>query len=233
MATVQGPPLTIADLLEQLGNIDPARVRLRPLPGKATEKDLLRIHDREDKLYELVDGVLVEKVMGFTEGALAFRLGALMAPFVDGHDLGILAGSDTTMRLMKGLVRLPDLSYVSWKRLGKREYPSEPIPDLAPELAIEVLSIGNTPKEMERKLREYFLAGVILVWFINSDTRTVEVFTAPDQSRLLDEGQILDGGEVLPGLALPVKDIFLYVPRESMTGKGKGRRRSRKKREER
>jgi Uma2 family endonuclease len=223
-------PLTLADLLEQLGDIDPARIRLRPPPGRATEKDLLKIHDREDRLYELVDGVLVEKVMGFLEGALATRLGTLLSPLVEGQDLGILAGSDSPLRLLKALVRLPDLLFVSWQRLGTREYPSEPIPDLAPELAVEVLSIGNTPGEMKRKLRDYFLAGVILVWFLNPRTRTVEVFMAPDKSRLLGEEEVLDGGEVLPGLALPVKDIFARVPRPAVPGKSRRGSRSRKNR---
>src|SRR5438128_763212 len=58
------PAANVADLLARLGDIPARRVRLRPAPGKATEKDLIRIHGREDRLYELVDGALVEKVMG-------------------------------------------------------------------------------------------------------------------------------------------------------------------------
>jgi hypothetical protein len=56
---------TVADLLERLGGIPARRVRLRPTPGTATEQDVIEVHDREKKLCELVDGVLVEKVMGF------------------------------------------------------------------------------------------------------------------------------------------------------------------------
>ncbi len=63
--------ITLADLLEQLGNIAPARVRFRPVPGTAIEKDVLAIHDREDRLYELVDGVLAEKATGNTPGEMA------------------------------------------------------------------------------------------------------------------------------------------------------------------
>jgi Uma2 family endonuclease len=229
MASVQ-EPFTVADLLEQLGGIDPRRIRMKPPPGKATEKDLLKIHNQEDRLYELVDGVLVEKAMGYAEGAIAAVLIRVLGNWVFERDLGIIAGADSTMRLMQGLVRLPDLSFISWKRLGKHEYPSEPIPELAPELAVEVLSIGNTPGEMRRKLQEYFLAGVDLVWLINPDTRTVDVVTARDQvRRRLDEDQVLDGGTVLPGFTLPVKDIFVHVPQPSAPPKGTHSSRSRKK----
>jgi Uma2 family endonuclease len=59
------------------------------------------------------------------------------------------------------------------------------IPKLAPYLAVEVLGKGNTKREMDRKLKDYFLAGVQLVWFVDPAKRTVEVFTAPDESGLV------------------------------------------------
>ncbi len=58
---------TAADLLHRLGGIPASRVRLVPTPGTATEKDVIAVHDRTNRLCELVDGVLVEKVMGFDE----------------------------------------------------------------------------------------------------------------------------------------------------------------------
>jgi Uma2 family endonuclease len=114
---------------------------------------------------------------------------------------------------MPRLVRIPDVSFVSWDRLPKREVPADPIPDLAPDLAVEVLSEGNTEKEMQRKLKEYFLAGVRLVWYVDPRTRTVEVYSAPDQRTVLMEQQTLTGGDVLPGLALPLRQVFARMPR--------------------
>jgi hypothetical protein len=64
---------TLADLLEQLGGIVPERVRFRPPPGTATEKDVLEVEAHEDRLCELVDGVLVEKAMGWRESILPWR----------------------------------------------------------------------------------------------------------------------------------------------------------------
>src|SRR5438034_9988740 len=108
---------TMGDLLTLLGDIAPHRVRLKPAPGKATERDLLRIHAKTDRLYELVDGTLVEKVMGYLEGSLAALISHLLHQFLDHNDLGNVAGADAAARLMPRLVRIPDVSFVSWERL--------------------------------------------------------------------------------------------------------------------
>jgi Uma2 family endonuclease len=218
---------TMDDLLERLGGISPRRVLLSPQPGKATEADLLRIMQKTDRLFELVDGTLVEKVMGYGEGFLAADIIRLLGRFLDTHDLGDVGGADDTMRLMPKLVRIPDVSFVSWNKYSRRQRPRKAIPDLVPDLAIEVLSESNTPGEMQLKLKEYFLTGVRLVWFVDPDRRTVEVFTAPDASTVFTEGQTLDGGDVLPGLCLPVSDVFARVPR-TPTGPAKTKRAARR-----
>jgi Uma2 family endonuclease len=142
---------------------------------------------------------------------LAFWLGGRMSVYAEEHDLGIVAGADATVRLMPGLVRIPDISFVGWERLPNRKCPKEPIPDLVPHLAVEVLSEGNTRGEMERKLREYFLAGVEIVWIVDPDRRTVDVHTAPDQRILLTEEDTLDGGDLLPRFRLPLKRVFARI----------------------
>jgi Uma2 family endonuclease len=216
MARASSPTIsveTIADLLDELGGISPRRVLLRPQPGKATEADLLRLASKTDRLFELVDGTLVEKVMGYGEGFLAADIIRLLGRFLDTHDLGDVGGADATMRLMPKLVRIPDVSFVRWEKLPNRERFAEPIPDLVPDLAIEVRSKGNTAGEMKRKLKDYFLAGVSLVWLVDPERRTVEVFTAPDASTVFTEEQTLDGDDVLPGLRLAVRDVFARVPK--------------------
>ncbi len=202
---------TFADVLKHLGDLPPHRVRAHPEPGKATERDLLFALDHGNRLCELVDGTLVEKVMGYEEGYLALWLGGLMAAFAEEHDLGIAAGAAGTMRLMPGLVRIPDVSFVGWERLPSRKCPKEAIPDLVPHLAVEVLSEGNTVGEMRRKLKEYFLAGVEVVWMVDPDKRIVDVHTAPDERTRLTEADALDGGDLLPGFRLPLKHLFARV----------------------
>jgi hypothetical protein len=62
---------TIGDLLKRLGHIPAERVRLRPTPGTATEKDVLDVLNRENVPCELVEGTLVEKAMGYEELEIA------------------------------------------------------------------------------------------------------------------------------------------------------------------
>jgi Uma2 family endonuclease len=217
MATVQSEPIhTFADLLDQLGGISPKRVRFHPLPG--TEQDLLDIHAREGRLYELVNGILVEKAMGFKESCLAVALQAYFLAFVKPRKLGLVAGEAGMLRLCSGLVRIPDVSFISWERIPGRRMPAEPIPTLAPDLAVEIRSEGNTKAEMDRKLQEYFSAGVLLVWIIAPEARTVTVYCAPDQFTVLTEKETLDGGDVLPGFSLPVADLFAELDQQG-TGK--------------
>lgn len=111
--TTTEPIETLADLLEQLGGIAPARVRFRPPPGTATEKDVLEVRARTGRLCELVDGVLVEKGMGFRESMLAGALIEALRAFVRPRNLGLLTGEAGMMRLASGLVRMPDVAFVS------------------------------------------------------------------------------------------------------------------------
>jgi Uma2 family endonuclease len=207
------PIETLADLLEQLGGIDPARVRFCPAPGTATEQDVLDVHAREGRLCELVEHVLVEKIVGFRESWLASFLIYALLSFVKPRDLGVVTGEAGLMQLAPGLVRIPDVAFISWDRLPDRRIPTEPMPGLAPNLAIEVVSEGNTAREMARKRCEYFAAGVQLVWLVDPKTRTVEAYTGPAQSTLLREEHTLDGGTVLPGFTLPLRELFRQLDR--------------------
>jgi len=200
---------TLADLLEQLGGVAPSRVRCLPPPGLATEADVLALRSSpERRLYELVDGVLVEKAMGFRESYLAGVLVTMLSNFVGPRRLGIVLTPDGMVRLAAGLIRIPDVAFISWEHLPDRRLPTEPIPTLAPELVVEVLSVGNTAAEMARKRQEYFSAGVQAVWLIDPRARTVEVYTAPEQSTLLNATHTLEGGTILPGLRLSLRDFF-------------------------
>ena len=218
MATVTSSPPetidTVADLLDRLGGVPPERVRWRPLPGTATEKDVIDADCHEDRLCELVDGTLVEKAMGFRESALGMSLGRWLMDFVNPRNLGIVSGESGMMRIFPGLVRIPDVAFSSWKRFPNKRMPTEPIPDLVPDLVVEILSESNTEREMARKYSEYFQAGVELVWEVDPKSRTVAVYTTPAQSTLLNEGQRLDGGHVLPGFTLPLAELFAELDRK-------------------
>lgn len=207
------PTWTLADLLKHLGDISPERIRLRPSLGSATERHVIAIQQREDRLYELMEGVLVAKVLGYSESYLAIELGRLLGNFIAEHDLGVLTGADGDLRLMRGLVRIPDLAFIAWEHLPERRIPDEALPDLTPDLAVEILSEGNTPGEMDRKLKDYFFAGTRLVWYIDPARRTVRVYTSPDQWVKLTERQTLEGVAVLPGFTLRLKQLFARLPK--------------------
>jgi Uma2 family endonuclease len=143
---------------------------------------------------------------------------------VTANDLGVVTAEQGLMKLMPGLARGPDVSFVSWAQLPDRQFPRDAVPGLFPDLAIEVLSKGNTRREMARKRKEYFLAGTRLVWQVNPRKRTVDVYTAPDQSTTFTESDTLDGGDVLPGFTLAVRAVFMNVPPAVPKRKKKRRR---------
>src|SRR5437762_1257129 len=164
---------TLADLFQRLGGVPPDRVRFRPFPGTATLQDVIDIRRREGKLCELVEGVLLEKAVGYRESQLASFLAGLLNVFVIPKNLGVVTGADGMVELASDLVRIPDVAFVSWSRLPGRRVPAAPIPLLAPNLAVEVLSRSNTAGEMAAKRHDYFAAGVELVWEIDPVARTV------------------------------------------------------------
>ncbi len=200
---------TVADLMHRRGDIPLERIIVRPPPGTATEKDVLKALEAPRKrLCELVDGVLVEKPRGATESLLALYVGRKLDAYAEEHDLGVVLGADGPLRLRRGLVRLPDISFISWDQIGGDQFPEHAIAGLYPDLAVEVFSKGNTKKEISRKLGEYFAAGTRLAWIIYPRTEKAEVYLSLTEFRILSKSQTLDGGDVLPGFTLPLKQLF-------------------------
>jgi Uma2 family endonuclease len=113
---------------------------------------------------------------------------------------------------MPNLVRGPDVSFVSWTTRPDRVVPQEQISSKVPDLAVEILSPGNTRKEMEVKLKEYFLGGVTMVWIIDPDSRTAESYSSPDHKVSISPNGTLNGGNVLPGFRLPLSKLFEKFP---------------------
>jgi Uma2 family endonuclease len=204
---------TVSDLQERFGPIPFRRIRQEPAPGAATEQDAIDIRTHEKRLYELVDGVLVEKTMGLQEAFLAAWLLRFVGDFVQTGDLGIVLGPDGMARLAPGLIRIPDVSFIGWDRFPGKRIPAEPMLPFSPHLAIEVLSPGNTRQEMQRKLVEYFDSGSTLVWYVDPRSRTIRVFTSPEAVSTLSEGETLGGGKLLPGFQLPVSKVFEQLER--------------------
>lgn len=212
MTTAIAEPDTLADIIRELGDIPLHRILWHPRPGTAIEADQLRLVDGEPKrLVELIDGILVEKAMGYRESLLAMTLGSILYTFVRFSNLGVVATADAIMRLQPGLNRLPDVSFTAWTSLPSNNAHLQPVADFPPDLAVEVVSEGNTRAEIDRKRREFLAAGTKLVWIIEPEDRTVEVYADPQQPDLMTRLRVndtLDGGTILPGFTLPLTDLF-------------------------
>jgi Uma2 family endonuclease len=204
---------TIADVQKRLGDIPEYRILSFPAPGTATVQDLLDGSITNGRCCELVDGILVEKAMGFRSDYIAAWILYLIAAFLERNNLGAVTGSQSPIRFKLNLVRMPDVSFIRWDSVDDTdeiENPAGVFLESPPDLAVEVLSPSNTHKEMETKLKEYARAGVELVWYVDPERKEVDVYPKGNKKRkkTYGVGGTLDGGEVLPGFTLPVAKIF-------------------------
>lgn len=203
-------PDTVADLLRRLGGVPAHRVRLVPTPGTATEDDLVTYNESADRrsVCELVEGTLVEKPVGYEESEVAVLIIRAVANVVYPRKLGRVLGEGGMLRLFPGLIRVPDVSFLSYARFPRKNPPKGAIAPVTADLAVEVLSKSNTKKEMERKRLEYFGAGTRIVWMIDPKKKVARVYTSPTEFTSLSIDDTLDGGDVLPGSRIPIRDLF-------------------------
>ena len=197
------------EFLDALGGIPIDRVVFDPWPGTATEQDCLEHGDRV-ALCEMIDNTLVEKSASYWESVVAVTLIMHLGTFVRDHDLGHINGPDAQMRVPRGNVRLPDVTFTAKARVPTRRVA---VPDLCPDLIVEVLSESNTPAEIDRKLAEFFAGGTRLAWVIDPDARAVAVHRGTvGPAAVLTDADALDGEDVLPGFTMPVIDLFRGIP---------------------
>jgi Uma2 family endonuclease len=163
--------------------------------------------------YEFVDGELVEVMPGGTRhGRLAGEVYALIRAHIRERgipgrtyvDAGYVLGLRRDPQRMRG----PDASFISQANLDR--YGGEPKQGFlhgAPDLAVEVES-AERPKHLQQRIQEYLEAGTRLVWVIHSVANSATVYRADGSVRLLRESDSLDGEDVLPGLLIPLRDLF-------------------------
>jgi Uma2 family endonuclease len=125
-----------------------------------------------------------------------------------------VTGEAGMLKLFTGLIRIPDVAFITWDRLPDRRVPEQPIAAVAPELAVEVISKGNTVKEMDRKLQEYFAAGAGAVWMVYPKNRTIVVYGQSGQPATLGESDTLHGDGPLAGFSLSISDLFAELDRQ-------------------
>lgn len=210
MAAIAEPEtsMTATELAMRVGAIPLWRIRRDPPPGTATEEDVERIRRQEDRLCELIDGVLVEKAVSDETSILAAELIGILREFIRPRRLGWILAPDGFVRLYGGRLRAPDVSFVRQdQRPGGRPL-KRGYSDVAPALAVEVFSPGNTVTELEQKREEFFAAGTRLFWIVYPDRQEIEVSVDPHTHRILGREDLLEGGSVLPGFSIKVSEIF-------------------------
>jgi Uma2 family endonuclease len=156
---------------------------------------------------ELIDGEIVQMAPPGGEQAIAqLRLGSLLLGYVDERGLGQAFG-EVGFILAKNpdTVLAPDLAFVEASRLPTV---LTGFLALAPDLAIEIVSPSNSAGEIERKIAIYLEAGTRLIWVVYPRQRQVVVHTPGEAPRVFAESDELPGGDVLPGLTIPVANIF-------------------------
>ncbi len=207
------PPMnwTVGDVQAWLPGFPADRIHLQPTPGTATEQDVLEAEARTGRICELIDGTLVEKTMASLESMLAAELIYFVRGYLETNDLGILTAGDGLLKIFPEQIRAPDVSFIGWDRFAGHKLPKAAIYAVVPDLAVEIISEGNTVAEMNRKLRDYFQAGVRLVWYIDPKTRTARSYTAVRKWTDIGSDGSLLGGEVLPGFELPLARLFARV----------------------
>ncbi len=201
---------TFADHLVLLGGIPADRVHADPSPGSATIEDWIAAIDRGDSC-ELVDGTLVDRPMGFYESLLAVCIAKYISLASDNGRLGVTSGEHGFIRLGETQVRAPDVAFFLRAKLPEGRLPSERVPAICPDIAVEILSSSNTMAEMAQKRKEYFQGGCQLVWMVDPNARSVAVYRSPLQFEIIGSNSYLLADDILPEFQMLVSDLFAEV----------------------
>jgi Uma2 family endonuclease len=160
-----------------------------------------------DKEYEVVDGQLEEKVMGGARhSGVGARLIVRLGLHVEANQLGGVYGPDATFKIGRN-DRLPDVSFVSADRIPPEGEP-EGIWEIAPDLAVEIISPNDLYEKVTSKVLEYLAAGVQQVWLISPEHRTLTIYFSPTQTQILTEADELVCEDLLPGFRCLIRDLF-------------------------
>jgi Uma2 family endonuclease len=77
-----------------------------------------------------------------------------------------------------------------------------------PDLAVEVISDSERPREIQLKVARYLGAGTAVVWCLYPGSQQVVVYTQTDPPRTFHTEDTLTLGSVLPGFELPLSALF-------------------------
>ena len=174
-----------------------------------TAQELSELPD-DGKRYELVEGELREMApAGARHGNAAATLTILLGQHARAQQLGRLLAAETGFRISRNpdTVRAPDVSFVSRERVPP-EGPPEGYWEIAPDLAVEVVSPNDAAAGVQSKVQMWLESGVRLVWVVYPGTRSVVVYESLKEISTFTAEDTLGGGAVVPGFECKVSEIF-------------------------
>jgi Uma2 family endonuclease len=177
--------------------------------GLLTAEELAALPEHEPA-YELIDGELHEKMAAAKlHGRIALKIGTLLWNWIEQQDIAGEAGIETGFILARNpdVVRLPDVHYISAERIAQADAQNV-YWDVAPDLAVEVISPSETAHKVQEKLRHYLAAGTRLVWQVYPARREVVVHQADGSGRTCTAEETLEFPTVLPGFRCTVAELF-------------------------
>jgi Uma2 family endonuclease len=165
--------------------------------------------------FELINGKVVSKrggteinmPTGAKHGAVTDELESRISYFVRENKLGKVFAAETGFILAEGTVRGIDISFVGNEKITKFGIPESFFP-CAPDLAVEVISPGNTFDEIQDKIEQYLAAGTKLVWIVYPKRKMVHIHRQSNVIKVLRENDELTGEEVLPDFKVRLTEIF-------------------------
>jgi Uma2 family endonuclease len=160
--------------------------------------------------YELIAGELHKmSPAGWRHGDVGGWLHGLIAAHLLTHRLGKLFMAETGFILGRDpdTVRAPDISFVRNDHVPA-ELREDAFWPAAPDLAVEVVSPGDTSREVNEKAHAWLAGGAQLVWVVNPILRTVSVYRPGEPILTLTEAEELSGEGVLPGFRCRIAEIF-------------------------
>ena len=161
-----------------------------------------------DASYELINGMLVEKVVTQKHAQIVSNInGELYIYFKKNRQIKGHFGPEAryTPKDDNYNSRLPDVSV---------HLTDEPIVETGavkgmPTIAVEVKSPSQTVQEMRDKAQFYLTNGCRMVWLIFPESRLVEIYEPDADIQLLtDDETVITGGDVLPNFEISLSEVF-------------------------
>lgn len=167
----------------------------------------IALPENSDRLFELINGKIVEKMPTEEHGLIGGNLTGSMWSFNREHKLGRLTIEPRHQTPDDRYnSRLPDIAFTSKERalpLVKQGA----VPQM-PDLVVEIKSPNDSLRKLREKATYYIANGAKLVWLVLTEKRLIEIYRANGDVDVLTENDTLDGEDVLPGFTLPVREVF-------------------------